>query len=202
MLKSQFSPFSAAPLRLSPTLADRLTGPDSQGTRYELGRLAAALGFAALYGLALGTRAGGPALLQHALGAASGLAVVALLAVPPLFVLLALVDAPLAPRALLATSARALATTGFVLAGLAPSAALLGVTIESASAAAFIGGAGFALAGAIGLARFVSSARALLADVPSGLGTKCGVLLFAFCVFSVALAERVWQALPALRGGA
>lgn len=75
MLKSQFSPFSAAPpLRLWPTLAHRLTGTNAQGARYELGRLA--------------------------------------------------------PRALLATSARALATTGFVLAGLAPSAALLGVTVR------------------------------------------------------------------------
>jgi hypothetical protein len=120
MLKSQFSPFSAAPpLRLPPPLAHRLTGSDAQGARYELGRLAAGFGFAALYGLALGTRAGGPALRRHALGAASGLAAVALLAVPSLFVLLALVDAPLSPRvsprALLATSARALATTGLIL---------------------------------------------------------------------------------------
>ena len=201
MLKSQFSPFSPAPpLRLAPTLADRLTSADSQGVRYELGRLAAGFGFAAVYGLALGTRTGGAALLKHALGAASGLAAVALLAVPSLFVLLALLDAPVSPRALLATSARALATTGFVLAGLAPSAALLGVTIESPSAAAFIAGAGFTLAGGIGLSRFVSSARALLSDVPIGLRTKCSVLLFAFCLFSFALAERVWQALPVLQG--
>ena len=141
-------------------------------------------------------------MLQHALGAASGLAAVALLAVPSLFVLLALVDAPVSPSALLATSARALATTGFVLAGLAPSAALLGVTIQSPSAAALIGGAGFALAGGIGLSRFASSARALLAEVPLGLRTKCSVLLCAFCVFSCALAERVWHALPVLQGAA
>jgi hypothetical protein len=141
-------------------------------------------------------------LLQHALGAAFGLAAVFVLAVPSLFVLLALVDAPVSPSALLSASARALASTGFVLAGLAPSAALLGVTIESRSAASFIAGAGFALAGGIGLARFVSSARELLHDVPPALRAKCHVLLCAFAVFAIALADRVWQALPVLKGGA
>jgi hypothetical protein len=199
MLKSQFSPFSAAPQL---TLGARLTSPDTHGAGHELGRVAAGLGFAAVYGLALGVRGGGASLLQHAFGAAFGLAAIGILAVPSLFVLLALVDAPVSPSAILSASARALASTGFVLAGLAPSAALLGVTIESRSAAAFIAAAGFGLAGGIGLARFVSSARELLGDVPSALRIKCNILLCAFAVFAVALAERIWQALPVLKGGA
>jgi hypothetical protein len=198
MLKSQFSPFSAAPQL---TLGARLTSADTHRTGHELGRITAGLGLAATYGLALGVRGGGASLLQHALGAALGLAAAFALAVPSLFVLLALVDAPVSPSALLSVSARALASTGFVLAGLAPSAALLGVTIESPGAASFVAGAGFALAGGIGLSRFVSSARELLRDVPPALRAKCHVLLCAFAVFAVALADRIWQALPVLKGG-
>jgi len=197
MLKSQFSPFSPAPPL---TLGARLTSPDTHGAGHELGRVAAGLGFAAVYGLALGVRGGGASLLQHAFGAAFGLAAVGVLAVPSLFVLLALVDAPVSPSAILSVSARALASTGIVLAGLAPSAALLAVTIESPSAAAFIAGTGFALAGGIGLLGFVSFARELLRDVPPALRAKCSVLLCAFAVFSIALAARIWQALPVLKG--
>jgi hypothetical protein len=120
--------------------------------------------------------------------------------VPSLVVLRALIDAPVSPRALLTASARAVACAGFVLAGLAPSAALLGVTIESASAVAFVAGAGLALAGGIGLARFVGSARDLLREVPLALRGKCYLLMCGFSVFAIALADRIWQALPVFAG--
>ncbi len=168
----------------------------------DLGRLAAGLGFAALYGLALGARAGGASLVQHALGASAGLAAVGVLGVPSLYVLMALADAPVTPSAMIATASRALGGAGFVLAGLAPSAALLAVTIESPSAVAFVSRAGLTLAGGIGLYRLRSGVLELLQDLPRARRFRYGVLLFGFCVFAMALAARVWFALPILQGAA
>ena len=170
--------------------------------RAELVHLAAGLGFAALYGLALGARVGGLSLLRHALAASAGLSAVGVLGVPSLFVLLALADAPVSPNAMLAAGARALASTGFVLAGLAPSAALLVVSIESPSAAAFVARMGFALAGGIGLYQLASAVRGMLRELPLGLRFKSNALLAAFCLFAMLLAARVWGAMPILQGGA
>ena len=170
--------------------------------RRELTRLGAGLGLAALYGLSLGARSGGLSLLSHALAASAGLAAVGVLGVPSLFVLLALVDAPVSPGAMISTGARALASAGFVLAGLAPSAALLAVTIESPSAAASVARVGLALAGGIGLYQLVSAVRLMLAPLPFGLRVRSNALLAAFCVFAALLAARVWYTLPILQGGA
>jgi hypothetical protein len=168
--------------------------------RRDLARLASGLGFAALYGLALGARAGGASLLHHALASSAGLAAVGMLGMPSLFVLLALVNAPVSPAAMLSAAARALGSAGFVLAGLAPSAALLAVTIESPSAAAFVARAGLLLAGGIGLYQLVAVVRRLFLGLPLGLRMKSNALLLAFCVFAVLLATRVWYALPILQG--
>ena len=184
------------------TLGARLTSAEVHGVPSELVRVGTGLGLAALYGLALGARTGGAALLQHAGFATAGLAMVGVLGLPPLFVLFALVDAPVSPRAMLSAGARALASTGFVLAGLAPSAALLAVTIESPEAAAFVARAGLTLAGSIGLYQLVISVRSLLRDAPFGVRAKCTAFLTAFCLFAFILAARVWSILPILKGGA
>ncbi len=170
--------------------------------RRELLRLAGGLGFAALYGLALGARSGGISLLGHALAASAGLAAVGVLGVPSLFVIFALLDMPVSPVAMLAAAARALGSAGFVLAGLAPSAALLVVTIESAGAAAFVARAGLVLGGGIGLYQLVSAIRRMLSQLPLGVRFKSNLLLCAFCVFAILLAARVWYALPILQGAA
>lgn len=167
--------------------------------RRDLLTLASGLGFAALYGLALGARTGGISLLGHALASSAGLAAVGVLGVPSLFVILALLDTPVSPAAMLAASARALGSAGFVLAGLAPSAALLVVTIESADAAAFVARCGLLLGGGIGLYQLVSAVRRMLTQLPLGLRFKSNLLLFGFCVFATLLAARVWYALPILQ---
>lgn len=197
MIDQPFPTLSPSPRT---TLSARLTSAEAHGARQELARLGMGLGFAALYGLALGARTGGMSLVRHALGASAGLSAVGVLGIPSLFVLLALVNAPVSPGAMLSAGARALASAGFVLAGLAPSAALLAVTIESPSVAAFISRAGLTLAGGIGLYQLVRSVRALLRDLPAGLRLKCNVLLLGFCVFSSLLAARVWYTLPIISG--
>jgi len=192
----QSLPIVSAP---QPSLGARLTSPDTRGALQEVTRLGAGLGLAALYGLALGARSGGVALVQHALAASAGLAAVGVLGLPALFVLLALVNAPVSPGSMLAAGARSLASAGFVLAGLAPSAALLAVTIESADAAAFVTRAGLTLAGGIGLFQLTSSMRAMLAALPAEQRFKCNALLFGFALFAIMLAARVWYTLPILR---
>jgi len=185
-----------------PSLGARLTSPESQGAAQEFARLGAGLGLAALYGLALGARSGGVALVQHALGASAGLAAVGVLGIPALFVLLALVNAPVSPSAMFSAGSRALASAGFVLAGLAPSAALLAVTIESPEAAAFVTRGGLTLAGGIGLFQLTSAVRAMLKDLPPESRMKCTALLFGFSLFAIVLAARVWYSLPILQGAA
>ena len=155
-----------------------------------------------MYGLALGARSGGMALVQHALCASAGLAAVGLLGLPALFVLLALVNAPVSPSAMLSAGARSLASAGFVLAGLAPSAALLAVTIESPDAAAFVTRAGLTLAGGIGLFQLTSAVRAMLQALPAESRWKCHALLVGFSLFAIMLAARVWYSLPILQGAA
>ncbi|HEY3254645.1 MAG TPA: hypothetical protein VGJ91_11880 [Polyangiaceae bacterium] len=185
-----------------PSLSARLTSPQTQGVTQELARLGAGLGLAALYGVALGARSGGTALVQHALGASAGLAAVGVLGIPALFVLLALVNAPVSPGAMLSAGARSLASAGFVLAGLAPSAALLAVTIESPEAAAFVTRAGLTLAGGIGLFQLTSAVCVMLKDLPAQPRLKCHALLCGFCLFAIMLAARVWYTLPILQGAA
>jgi len=142
------------------------------------------------------------ALVQHALCASAGLAAVGLLGLPALFVLLALVNAPVSPSAMLSAGARSLASAGFVLAGLAPSAALLAVTIESPDAAAFVTRAGLTLAGGIGLFQLTSAVRAMLQALPAESRWKCQALLVGFSLFAIMLAARVWYSLPILQGAA
>jgi hypothetical protein len=197
MLQQPILTFSGATRQ---TLGARLTSPALNGVHDELNRVGSGLALATLYGLALGARSGGIALAEHAALAAAGLAVVGVLGLPSLFVLLALMNAPVTPRAMLSAGARSVASTGFVLAGLAPSAALLTVTIESQAAAAFVARAGLVLAGGIGLYQFVSSLRTLLAAAPLRTRLKCTAFLYAFCVFAFALAARVWSVLPILKG--
>ncbi|HEY0469626.1 MAG TPA: hypothetical protein VGC79_35795 [Polyangiaceae bacterium] len=198
-MEQSFPTVTSAP---PPSLGARLTSPETQGARQELARLGAGLGLASLYGLALGARTGGMALVQHALAASAGLAAVGVLGIPALFVLLALVDAPVSPGAMLSVGARSLASAGFVLAGLAPSAALLAVTIESPDAVAFVTRAGLTLAGGIGLFQLTSSVRTMLKDLPVEARLKCHALLFGFSVFAIMLAARVWYTLPILQGAA
>ena len=185
-----------------PSLGARLTSAETQGASQELARLGAGLGLAALYGLALGARSGGIGLVQHALIASAGLAAVGVLGIPALFVLLALVDAPVSPSSLLSVAARSLASAGFVLSGLAPSAALLAVTIESPDAAAFVTRAGLTLAGGIGLFQLTSSVRAMFKELSPEQRLKCNALLFGFSLFAIMLAARVWYSLPILKGAA
>ncbi|WP_438013781.1 hypothetical protein WMF18_22915 [Sorangium sp. So ce315] len=172
--------------------------------RDDLSRFGVGVGLASLYGLALGARQGGASLVQHAAGVPAAVVAVACLGVPALLIVLTLFDAPLDPPRVLSATARAAASTGLVLAGLAPAAALFVVTSASDLTAALMGLLGLAVAGALGV-------HALLRDLGVALRRDGGVVglaghgaaLLGFAGFAVVLALRVWWAtLPILKAGA
>ncbi len=168
----------------------------------EAGRAGAGLLLASVYGLALGTRDGGSALWLHAAGVPAGLAAVALVGVPSLFVFLALGNAPIAPEGALSAATRALGITGLVLAGLAPTAALFLVTIESTVVAASVGGLGLAAAGLLGLAHLLGGLSRQLRSGGPLTRSSGNAALAIFAFFAVGLCLRVWWGLLPLLGGA
>ncbi len=169
----------------------------------DLSRFASGLALASAYGLALGARGGGVLLLRHALGAPLGLLVVAAVAAPSLFVRLALMDAPLRPAQMLAAVAQGTFASGLVLAGLAPAAAMLVVSIESAQAAAWMSGLGLWLAGGIGLVNLFSALGEGLSGASLRMRSRAFVAIAIFAALACALSARAWCAwLPVLGGAA
>ena len=173
--------------------------PDS---RRDLSRLAAGLGLSAVYGLALGAHAGGVELLRHAFGAPLGLLVVAAVTAPSLFVRLALIDAPLRPAQMLAAVAQGAFSSGLVLAGLAPAAAMLVVSIQSPAAAASLAGLGLLLAGGIGLLNVFTVLDGCLKSSSMRLRSRAWLSIAVFALLSCALSARTWYAWLPLLGGA
>jgi hypothetical protein len=168
----------------------------------DVSRLGSGLLLAAVYGLALGARDGGVELLRHALGAPLGLVVVAAVAAPSLFVRLALLDAPLRAAQMIAAISRGTFATGLVLAGLAPAAAMLVVSIESAPAAAWMSGLGLWLAGGIGLVNVFASLADALAVAQGNVRSRAWLAVTIFALLAAALAARAWYSWLPLLGGA
>lgn len=163
-------------------------------------RGATGLGLSAFYGLALGARQGGRALLVHTVGVPLGLALVVLASVPSLFVFLTMSRAPIDGRALASATVRGIASAGVVLAGLAPAAALFVVSSETPLAAKSAVVFGLLLGGGVALVRTTwdvlrTAARGPAAPLGAGLA-------IGFAVFTIAVAVRVFGAvLPILGGG-
>ena len=89
-----------------------------------------------------------------------------------------------------------------VLAGLAPSAAVLVVTIESSDlASAAARGAGM-IAGALGVAGLLGGVKELLTRAPAAVSWKAHALLLGYSAFVVLLGSRLFSLLLPLIGGA
>ncbi len=162
----------------------------------------AGAGLASLYGVALGAREGGLAMLTHAIGVPAAILAVCVLGVPALYIVLGFFDAPLSPKKAIGAAVRGCASAGLVLAGLAPLAALYVVGSETAEGAAMAGALGLALGGALGLRHLVSTLREALADADSATRLMASLAQMGFSLFAVILAWRVWAALLPLVGGA
>jgi len=166
------------------------------------GRVATGAALSAVYGVALGAREGGSALLVHAIGVPAALLAVCTLGLPALFIVLALFDAPLSPIKAAGAAARGCTSAGLVLAGLAPLVALYVVGSDTAGGAALAGGLGLCLGGLLGLRHLVSTMREALARSDSATKLLAGAAQLAFALFAIVLAWRIWVALLPLIGGA
>lgn len=181
-------------------LAERPTA----SLREDLSRFGIGVGLASLYGLSLGARQGGTSFVHHAAGVPAAMVAVACVGVPALTIVLTLFDAPLDPPRALSATARAAASTGLVLGGLAPAAALFVVTGGSDVTAAIMGLLGLAVGGVVGVGVLLRDLGAALRR-DSGLVRRSGATaaLVGFAAFAAVLALRVWlETLPMLKGGA
>jgi hypothetical protein len=172
--------------------------------RGDLSRFGVGVGLASLYGLALGARQGGASFAHHAAGVPAAMVAVACVGVPALTIVLTLFDAPLDPPRALSATARAAASTGLVLGGLAPASALFVVTSGSDVTAALMGLLGLAVGGVVGVGFLLRDLGAALRR-DGGLVRLSGATaaLVVFAVFAAVLALRVWaETLPILNGGA
>lgn len=185
------------------SLTEQLVSPEPTSLRRELLRAGQGLALASVYGLALGVRDGGTALLHHALGVPLGLAAATALGVPSLFVALALTSAPLCSRAALSATSRALGVAGLMLAGLAPVAALFLVTMESNALATVAGSAGLLGVGAVALVYLLQGLSRAMQGTSLLPRASGNLVLSLFAVFAVGLCLRIWcVTLPAWGGAA
>lgn len=183
--------------------AEELVSQRERSDALDLARRAATgLGLAALYGLALGARQGGLALLQHALGVPLALLVVGAVAAPSMFVFLSMFRAEIDAWTVASATARGVASAGLLLAGLAPAAALFVVSSETSRAASAAVLFGLVLSGGVALARTIWEIvrSALTGQTISAFAAMC--ISIGFAAFSVALAVRVWTAVLPVIGGA
>ena len=134
-----------------------------------------------------------------ALGVPAGIAAVAAIAVPAFAIVLSLANAPLEALDLARATSRASMRAGLLLAGLAPGAALLLVTVEDASTVTAFGFGALLLAGIIAARSFAKALRAPLSRALMGKRAVLSLSTMAFLLFAAVLAARVWWlALPML----
>ena len=183
-----------------PTVAGRWLGPDATPTwAAEARRLVLAIGLSAAFGVALGLRHGGLSILRSALGVPAGIAAVAAVAVPSFAIVLALANAPHDAMDLARATARGAMRAGLFLAGVAPAAALLVVTVEDALTVVVLGFGALAFAGWIAASSFARDLAPALRKTPAATRAALSLALPAFLLFAAVLAVRVWWlALPVL----
>jgi hypothetical protein len=166
-------------------------------------RLFAGLALSSLYGLAIGARQGGRALVEHAFGVPLGLLLVILVGAPSVFVFLSLCKAPIDARELLALAASGIGNAGLVLAGLAPAALLFVVSSDRPHTAAGTVIVGLFIGGGVALARTMwGILRSATREFTVGSVLGSFVVASGFTVFAVTLAARVWWAVLPVLGGA
>jgi hypothetical protein len=183
-----------------PTWAHRWLGCAATSSwSLEAQRLLLAVGLASLFGVALGLRKGGASIALAALGAPAGVAAVAFVAIPAFAIVLSLANAPVDLMDLARATSRASMRAGLFLAGLAPGAALIVVTVEDAITVTVAGLGALLLAGAIAAQSFAGDLRPQLAAAPRGTRAVLSLAMPAFLLFAAVLAARVWWlALPML----
>jgi hypothetical protein len=176
--------------------AGLLEGEENHGKR-EVRRFAAGSVLAATYGLSLGARFGVSAMAAHAAGVPLAFLAVALVGGPAFYVALAHAGVDISPQVLTASLARGVAVAGLILAGLAPTMLLLGLSCDSDVSVACYGVLGLAVGGGMGL-------RAMFGELERhrcGSGFSGRLPRFAFAFFACVFCSRIWWSVLPILGG-
>ncbi len=157
------------------------------------------LGLAAIFGLAIGARYGALSMAIHAVGVPLGLLSAVGLSAPAAAIGLAHLNLPVDLKALTQGAAEGLATTGLVLAGLAPGALLVTVTCETPFGAAALAIAGLCLACVFGARRLWQLVGSASESV--GAAVVSYIMLLGLFFVAALIAARAWWLLLPMLGG-
>jgi hypothetical protein len=189
-------PEEPAPGRLAALLAA------DGGWATSSGRAAIGLGLSAAFGVALGIRDGGAAILLHGMWAAAAPAAILVFGVPALYIVLAFIDAPLVALDVGRSAARGAAALGTCLAGLAPITALFIVSSHARVWGALVGICALVFSGLVGVGHFHVSLREQLRDASQSKRSAAMLAITIFGVLATVAAARIWLGeLPIYGGG-
>jgi hypothetical protein len=172
------------------------------GWQTALSRCLAGLAMTAAFGVALGVRDGGASIFAHGLWAAAAPAAILAFGVPALYIVLALIDAPLGALDVARAAGRGTAALGTCLVGLGPLTALFIVSSQTRMWGAFIGLCAMIFAGLVGVGHFHVVLRQQLSGAPSAKRSAAMLAVTLFGVLATLAAARIWIGeLPIFGGG-
>jgi hypothetical protein len=155
-------------------------------------RAAAAVALSSVFGLALGMREGGTALLENAAGVPLAALSVIALGLPALLIVLTLFGTPVRASKLVDGAVRGFVASSIVLAGLAPAVGLY-VTTSVEEIGYFVPAlSGLLLGGAVGLRTFFTAFGRELGGASPGAKVLAVAAGIAFALFAIVLGLRVW----------
>ncbi len=156
---------------------------------------------AAAYGLVFGIGTEGGHVLGFACAVPLTFTASMAVAMPSLYVVLSMLEAPLSLGSLLHAVAGAFRHSALALGGLSPSLLLFAVSVRDTALIWFLGTTGLVLAAILGAYRLISEARLSLlqqAGIPRG---RHFVILTAFAALAFEIAGRMWGTFESLLGG-
>lgn len=205
--KVEASTVDVAAARGAPAVAPppgRLAGllEDTGGWREAAVRTGVGLAMSAAFGLALGARRGGGEMVAHAIGVAAAPAAILTFAVPALYIVVALFDAPVDAVGMARCAGRGTAALGMVLAGLAPLTALYAVSTEDRVWAGLAGIAALLLAGLVAVGQFRGALFEATREASLSARNALNLATLAFgALVAVAAARIWWSCVPTFGGG-
>lgn len=183
-------------------------GPASVASDEQLGgvtKRALAMGqgtlLAAAYGVALGVGTTGGHVLGLALAVPLTFAASIAVAIPSLYVVLAMLEAPMELSDLLASATEAYRHSALVLGGLAPALLLFSASTTDGLLVHFLGHCGLLMAAMLGAYRLMSEARLALLKGVGAIRLRHWAILLGFVGLTFVLAARFWSAAMSLFGG-
>lgn len=189
LIESISEPVAALTEAPRPALGARLL-PLGQGTL-----------LAAAFGVALGLGTLGGHVLGLALAVPLTFAASIAVAVPSLYVVLAMLEAPMDLGDLLVAASEAYRHSALVLGGLAPAMLLFSASISDRALVHFLGYAGLMLAAALGAYRLLSEARLALLRGLARITPRHWAVLLGFVGLTFELATRFWAGAVKVIGG-